>query len=239
MNSRRWLIVLVTAALFVWGCGDDDPAAPGGGGGGTTDTDVGIPASADNTLYENLTGALSNGQGEWMFAGATGDTLLRRAVIRFNVADSVPAGATIKSATLRLNMDKTISGATPVSVHKITTNWGEGASEASFNEGGGDTAQPGDATWLHGIYDTDLWTTPGGDYVGTASATTSVSGVAVYEWTSATMVADVQDWLDNPGNDFGWILFGDETAPTTAKRFATRQNSTVAARPQLLVTYEE
>jgi hypothetical protein len=33
------------------------------------------------------------------------------------------------------------------------------------------------------------------------------------------MVADVQDWLDNPAGNFGWLVLGDEKPTLTAKRF--------------------
>ena len=53
------------------------------------------------------------------------------------------------------------------------------------------------------------------------------------------MVADVQDWLDNPANNFGWIVIGDESSSRTAKRFDSRENPTEGNRPQLTVNYTE
>ncbi len=55
------------------------------------------------------------------------------------------------------------------------------------------------------------WTAAGatGDFTATASATTSVSGPdnAPFTWPStATMIADVQSWLDTPATNFGWAL---------------------------------
>ena len=63
-----------------------------------------IPASADNTLYDDGVGALSNGMGQHMFAGTSGGGARRRAVLRFPVSDSVPAGATVNLVELRLNV---------------------------------------------------------------------------------------------------------------------------------------
>lgn len=52
------------------------------------------------------------------------------------------------------------------------------------------------------------------------------------------MVADVQNWLDNPAADFGWLISADnELTLTTAKRFDARENPTLANRPVLNVTY--
>jgi hypothetical protein len=51
------------------------------------------------------------------------------------------------------------------------------------------------------------------------------------------MVVDVQQWLDTPETDFGWMLIGGENANGTAKRFDTRENSVVDHRPALTITY--
>ena len=48
------------------------------------------------------------------------------------------------------------------------------------------------------------------------------------------MIADVQAWLDNPANNFGWLVLGDETAIGTAKRFDTRES---ASPPMLAIQY--
>jgi hypothetical protein len=51
------------------------------------------------------------------------------------------------------------------------------------------------------------------------------------------MVIDVQRWLDEPSENFGWILRGDETRSATAKRFASIQISDTASRPVLKVEF--
>ena len=43
--------------------------------------------------------------------------------------------------------------------------------------------------------------------------------------------------LDSPATDYGWILIGNETTPGSAKRFDTRENATIANRPQLTITF--
>ena len=48
------------------------------------------------------------------------------------------------------------------------------------------------------------------------------------------MVADVQEWLDSPASNFGWLVLGDETAIATAKRFDTRES---ASPPMLTIQY--
>jgi hypothetical protein len=120
-------------------------------------------------------------------------------------------------------------------VHRALASWGEGDSHAAGEEGGGAAAEFADATWVHRFYWTTTWTAPGGDYHAVASATTMVGGIAFYTWTSAAMAADVQGWVDNPDDNFGWLVLGDETADHTAKRFDTREHA--ATEPLLTVNF--
>jgi spore coat protein A len=200
---------------------------------------VTIPAERDNTLYESATGTLSNGSGEYIFAGKTDQGRIRRAVIRFDIAGNVPAGSTINSVTLRLNLSRTRQNTQRnTSLHRVLSDWGEGGSNADQNEGQGAPADTGDCTWLHRFrYPDLLWSNPGGDYAATASATSAVGGNASYSWSSAGMVADVQGWLDSPGTSYGWLILGDESASQTAKRFDSSENGTVSRRPSLTIDY--
>lgn len=202
---------------------------------------VTLTPTKDNTLYESATGALSNGAGSYFFAGRTGQISgsIRRGLIAFDVAGSVPSGATILSVTLTLNMSKTPSGAQSVSLHRVLADWGEGTSVAGQGEGGGAPSTTGDATWIHRFYNTTLWTTAGGEFDATASATQTVSGLGGYTWGSTpAMVSDVQGWLNNPSTNYGWLVRGNESATRTAKRFDSRENPNPGARPQLTITYQ-
>ncbi|MHC4413948.1 MAG: multicopper oxidase domain-containing protein [Planctomycetota bacterium] len=198
-------------------------------------------ASKDNTLYEDADGDLSNGIGEHLFAGRTlqgpGDDK-RRGLVAFDLAGSIPAGSTVNSVTLTLRMSRSNqAGNENVSVHRVLSDWGEGASDAGGQEGSGAAAEPGDATWIHTFWDTQLWSSAGGDFVGGASATTNVGGNGSYGWTSAQMVADVQAWVDDPGSNYGWIVVGNESTAPTAKRFDSQQNSQQSRRPKLTVDF--
>lgn len=199
-----------------------------------------LPAAKDNTLFQDATGALSNGAGSHIFAGSIilDPIQVRRALLQFDIAGSIPAGSTITDVVLQLNMSRTIAASFDVSLHHVNADWGEGTSQAPGQEGAGDPSATDDATWIHRFFSTSEWTTPGGDFEAGASATTAVDGLGAYEWGStAGMVADVQGWLDSPSTDFGWIVLGDETVQTTAKRFDSRENPVAANRPVLSVTY--
>lgn len=192
--------------------------------------------SKDNTLVEDANGDFSNGAGPYFFAGKTAQGVILRGVLAFDIG-SIPSGSTITGATLTLRVSMTQSGSLPFALHRLTKNWGEGASNSP--RGTGTNAETGDATWIHTFYSSQFWTTPGGDFVPTASATQNV-GVAgsSYTWGStAGMVANVQQWLDTPAMNFGWIVIGGEDAGRTAKRFESRESGTVAERPILTVTY--
>ena len=77
--------------------------------------------------------------------------------------------------------------------------------------GAGAQAEAGDATWLHTFYNTSFWTTPGGDFSPTLSATTTVSTVnTTYTWSGSGLLADVQAWVSNPASNFGWVIRGNE-----------------------------
>ena len=182
----------------------------------------------DNTLYHYVPadGDLSNALGFHFFAGETGMGELRRGVLAFDIAGNIPAGSTILGVTLSLNMSRTgLDTAQTVELHKLLADWGEGTSQATGEEGMGAPATPNDATWRHRFFDTIFWTTEGGDFSGTISASQSVGAVGVYMWSSPLMVADVQSWLNNPATNFGWLVLGDESDILTSKRFDTRESA--------------
>lgn len=200
---------------------------------------VSIVADRDNTLYKTLTGSLSNGSGMHMFAGNNAVGMSRRVVVHFDVAGNIPAGAVIGNVTLTMYMSRTTSAGQAVRLHRVVDDWGEGASNASGQEGGGALSALGDATWLYRFFPTDYWAAMGGDYVTTPSASLFVVFVGPYSWgSSVETVADVQSWLDDPGVNHGWIVIGNESGTRTTKRFDSRENPIAARRPLLTVEFE-
>jgi hypothetical protein len=205
---------------------------------------ISIPANKDNTLFESATGSLSNGVGEWLFTGRTlqgAGLSLRRALVAFDVAGNVPAGSTINSATLTLNLQIPISGSQgtqTVTIRRVNADWGEGTSDSGSPGGQGITATPNDATWIHRFHNTINWASAGGDFEATSSASTSMTANGPYTLGSTSqMVADVQGWLDNPATSFGWMIRSNETAAGTAFRYGSRENANPAFRPVLTIDY--
>lgn len=199
---------------------------------------VNIPASQDNTLYENATGAVSNGAGDYFFTGRTREGFKRRAVIKFDIASNIPTGSTITSVTLHLYMSRSKETTLySTSLYPVTASWGEGTSNADAEEGQGIASTTNDATWIHRFYPGSLWTTAGGDHAPQASATTPVGNDGFYAWSSVIMLADVQGWLDTPAQNFGWLMIGDESTTRSSKRFDSRTSAIASQRPQLTVEF--
>jgi hypothetical protein len=192
----------------------------------------------DATLIENANGALASGSGPAIFSGrnsASSDSI-RRALLGFDVAAMIPPGSTVTKVVLSLNLSATNGGAAAVSIRRVTADWGEGTSVSSG--GGGAPSTHGDATWLHRFHDQTYWAQPGGDFDAAVIATTTVDQPGIYLWdTNEAIVAAAQSWIDHPEANFGWILIGDESQPTTVKRFDSREASVEANRPILYVEY--
>jgi len=201
---------------------------------------VRLIASADNTLIESVTGERSNGAGPAIFVGRTSQAResIRRGLVYFDVAAAMPAGMIITRA--ELSFVSTPSNPQPalIGVHRALSAWGEGASSAAG--GSGALAAPGDATWIHTFYDEWFWSEAGGDFVASASMIREVgdAGVVTFDSTPEA-VEDVQTWLDLPDHNYGWVLLGGESAPTTSKRFASREADDPAEVPQLLIEYQQ
>jgi len=195
-----------------------------------------MSASRDNTLFFDAEGDVSNGAGQHFFTGRNGMGNVRRGVLAFDLA-AIPAGSTITSATLRLNMSSGDPVARTTNMHRLLADWGEGASDAPGAEGQGAPAAVGDATWLFRFFPGSAWTAPGGDFAAGISAGTPVGDLGFYTWSGAGLIADVQGWLDTPADNFGWIIRGDEATNGSAKRFDTRQNPDADLRPALIIEY--
>jgi spore coat protein A len=200
---------------------------------------VTIEPVKDNSLIEDAGGAVSNGLGPLFIGrtGANGGNLAQRAVLEFDVAANVPAGAMITSAQVVLYLEGIPPSFVPAatSFHRALAEWGEGTSSSTV--GGGAPATTGDATWIHTFHPGSSWTSPGGDYVATASDTRNVLALGPYTWSSAQLTADVQLFLDQPSQNHGWVVIGAETAGT-ARRFTSREGAAMQ-RPKLTIVYDE
>jgi len=202
-------------------------------------TTVVLTADRDNTIFSHST-SRSNGSGQYFFVGKTNNgNSTHRALLHFNLS-AIPANAVISSATLTINNDKFHGAAHNISIHKLSNTWGEGSSDAGDPGGSGAAATTNDATWSSRFFNTaNDWTTPGGDFTATATATTSVNGTGNIVFASnAQLVADVQSWVTTASTNNGWLVKNvNETVNGNSGRYLTREHPTTTTRPRLSVTY--
>ena len=194
--------------------------------------------SKDNTIYSDFP-TNSNALGS-LYSGNNANGNPRRALLAFDIAGNLPAGALVTSASLTLHLSSSANGTNPssMSLCRLSQDWGEGTSNGI---GSGAAATTGDATWTARLYDATnptLWTpAAGGTYSAAASATATVGpATGYYSWASVQLAADVQGWQNAPSANFGWILLGDEVATSTARVFDSRE-AAAAQRPVLQIGY--
>jgi len=199
----------------------------------------------DNTMYEE-SGDKSLGAGNHTFMGMTSgdssiDPSLRRTLVAFDLS-SIPSNAVINSVQVSFTIDQAPGQSATsdfASLHRLLSDWGEGASYTDRPGGLGAAAEPGDATWAHTFYDTDTWGTPGGDYEEVASASapfgSSVPETITFVCTGR-LKSDVQAWVKNPAINFGWLLRGDENTEKNARRLGSRENVNLPG-PLLTIDY--
>lgn len=189
-----------------------------------------LGAAADTTVYQANSDA-ANGAGEFILAGAG-----TRGLVRFDLNSSnIPEGSTIIDAVLTLNVAASSGGTAGVSVHRLTSSWGEGNSNAPGDESSGAQARPFDATWQFASYGGAQWENAGGDFVG-ASANTLVGNVGTYEWIGGALIDDAQMWLDDASANFGWLL---DAGVGAMKSFVSKDGPDTSLAPTLELTYEE
>jgi len=225
MNTYKSLVALATCCLLT------TTVSP------TLAETVTINPAKDNTLYQDANGTLSNGAGVGLFSGRTGTSGpgIVRSLLKFDIGAEVPATATIDSVTLTLNVSQTATAVSDLfELRRVEADWGEADSMADRGGGVGGPAQPGDATWIHSFTPGTTWTNAGGDFSDVVSATQSVQGLGDFSWSDPQLVADVQDMLDTPHTNFGWILRGNEQFDTTARRFGSRESNNM---PALVIEY--
>jgi hypothetical protein len=205
---------------------------------------IALGASADATLF-GVNPLNSAGGDTFFLAGTTQNHTTNRALLLFDIAGAIPAGAQINSASLNVDVTRRPGCGFESSffgLHRMLRSWGEGNTVVTDNNGGlGAPAEPGDATWDYRHAFSDPWATPGGaagiDYVTDFSSLAFVFDVDLYQFEGTPETrADVQFWLDHPESNFGWMLKGEsEELAFTARRFASSED--FSGGPQLIIDY--
>lgn len=190
---------------------------------------------ADTTLFQVAPGNNMGGHAH-VAIGTTSVGGAARGMFRFDLS-AIPTNATVEMVTLTFDLPplpRVDAGGSPYAIHRVLKAWGEGGK--SGNQGA--PAATGEATWNHSAFPR-AWQQAGagGDYVAEASGT-EVLGPApgIYMVGSTTgLVSDVQFWVANQVENFGWLVkVVDESVTLTARRFASRETTNA---PILRVEY--
>lgn len=188
---------------------------------------------ADTSLF-SLTPDNNWGGATFFNGGTAGNLGINRGLLRFDLGGAVPPGSTILSATLTIEMVRMPAGSRRNSIfdlHRMNVSWGEGTQAPVPPQDVGLPARPGEATWNNRFGDSLPWARPGGmpgvDFVAAPSSSSYVSilGDPIEFGSTAELVADVQFWVNNPAQNFGWMLSSqEENVAKTARSFASRES---------------
>ncbi|MDW8307872.1 MAG: DNRLRE domain-containing protein [Verrucomicrobiales bacterium] len=194
---------------------------------------VSLVPVADTTLHEAFP-TNNFGGGSTFTSGGRNLGGRARALLKFDVAGSLPSGATLISASLTVTVTAANGPGSVFSLHRVGSNWGEGSgSDFGFGSPGG----AGEATWNDRLGPGTPWATAGGDYVPALSASTFLNQPGQYAFTSPGLLNDLQLWLAQPGTNFGWLLRSeDEHIAGTIRRFGGRLHEDNPPRLQITFT---
>jgi len=177
---------------------------------GTTDTYIDFYAQAKNEGSRNE------------FAISFDDK--QRALLRFGIAEHIPAGSDILSATLTLRVNRRSSSSSMnLNFYQVLQPWEE--RQATWKE-----AQEGVLWW------------GGAGCEGNSRLQTPLAQVQVNRRDGEPLVVDltagVQGWLDDPESNQGLLLQGQPAVGRVTYWFGSAENLSSDSRPKLEVIYE-
>lgn len=223
---RRTATVTVTVTNNTCDAGTYEVTAPTSGGLTLT---MATGASGDVDTYLNQDGT-PGGNSLRNFGTCVDVSVNRRdgdramrGLVKFNLS-SIPSGATVTSAALRLYLNREGGAAYDISVHKVLESWDEGTL----------CNNNGVANWTVRSGTTTNWSTLGGVF-GAALSTTNIprtTGV-YYQWTG--LQTTVNEWLASPSSNYGFLLKAvTENIADDRFEFDSREATN---KPQLTINY--
>lgn len=145
---------------------------------------------------------------------------IRRALLKFDTHNTIPAGATIQSATLTLTLEHSDPQTRTVSVYRVASSWDEGT-----------------ATWnsrKSGLY----WGTKGGDLA--AKYTSTSVGTSAGSKVSFNITKLVQEVVKGQyGSRYTRVALTDDGASSgdSYKEYYRSETSDASLRPRLTVVW--
>jgi hypothetical protein len=168
-----------------------------------------LTASADAALDRSSQGTNYGSVGFLSVRSQSGNNQ-RRSIARFDIAScNIPAGALLRSASLRLTVTTAPGSSRTYGVHRVTGTWTEAA--VTFQN------QP----------------------AFTAAATSTVATGASPTSLSWSVLADVNAFVAGTATNNGWLVKDatEGSNPAVETLFAARENPTTANHPVLVIGY--
>ena len=166
-----------------------------------------------NTVY-NTTGLMTKAN--------SNQSLVRRAFLKFDTHNKVPANATITSATLTLTLKRSETATRTLGAYRVSTSFDEGA-----------------VTWHRRTSDGARWASAGGDLAArydTASVNTSVGSRVNFDLT--TLVREVVSGRHGSSRYTRVaIVDGGSSSAASYKEFHSSEASDPSVRPVFRVVY--
>jgi hypothetical protein len=171
---------------------------------------------ADTRIESGANADVNYGTYTYLETGYNG-TEYKRALIKFDVT-GLPAAAVVEKAEATLYCGSVATGSPQFAFYRVTwSDWNET-----------------EATWVSSTVSA-TWPDAGGVYDSSTATAYKAPGTGKYiSWELDP--AMLQDWINNPGNNFGLILIskGNEIGECV---FASSQAAVAAQRPELTVYY--
>lgn len=180
-------------------------------------------ASADTYLQQGSP-TINHGTEVFLAVGFYPADDIQRSLVQFDLS-TIPAGATIESATLDLTLDGNFTTvAYTTYIYQVLVPWTELGATWDTEDG------------------TTAWNSPGCGGIGTdrksvASGSVGVDASTVGIVSIPLSVSDIQSWVDGSLTNNGIIIVASDETDQTMIRWDSTQNGIQANDPSLVVTY--